>query len=177
MSDGRHLIFREQDSTTQRDIWVLSLEGEPEAWPFFQVPSEEDAPALSPDGRWLAYASDMSGRYEIYVNSFPDPGLRIPVSLTGGTEPVWSRDGSELFYRNGSELIAVDVETRPRFRVRNREVLFEGPYTLWPYHSNYDVHPDGQRFVMIKPYEGDSPRLVVVLNWFDELRRLTLDER
>ncbi len=73
-------------------------------------------------------------------------------------------------------MIAVDVETRPRFRVRNQEVLFEGPYALWPYHSNYDVHPDGQRFVMIKPYEGDPPRLVVVLNWFDELRRLTEDE-
>ncbi len=176
-SDGRHLIFREQDSTTQRDIWILSTEGELEARPFFQVPSDEDAPGLSPDGRWLAYASNMSGRYEIYVNSFPDPGRRIPVSLGGGTEPVWSRDGRELFYRNGSELVAVDVETTPNFSVRGRQVLFEGPYALWPYHSNYDVHPDGQRFVMIKPYEKNSSQLVVVLNWFEELRRMTEDER
>jgi serine/threonine-protein kinase len=175
--DGRHLVFREQDSTTQRDIWILSTEGELEARPFFQIPSSEDAPGLSPDGRWLAYASDMSGRYEIYVNSFPDPGRRIPVSLDGGTEPVWSRDGSELFYRNGPELIAVDVETMPSFRVRSREVLFEGSYALWPYHSNYDVHPDGRRFVMIKPFESIEARMVVVLSWFDELLRLMEDER
>ena len=131
----------------------------------------------SPDGRWWAYASDKSGQYEIYVNSFPDPGRRIPVSLDGGTEPVWSRDGSELFYRNGPELIAVDVEATPGFRVRSREVLFEGPYALWPFHSNYDVHPDGQRFVMIKPLESPETRMVVVLSWFDELQRLMEDER
>ena len=78
----------------------------------------------SPDGRWLAYVSDLSGMNEVYVNSFPDPGGRRQVSIDGGTEPVWSPDGTELFYRNGAALMAAAVETTPDFRVRSREVLF-----------------------------------------------------
>ena len=126
---------------------------------------------LSPDGRWLAYGSDLSGRNEVYVNAFPDPGGNRRVSVDGGTEPVWSRDGSELFYRNDRTLMVAAVETTPDFRVRSREVLFEGPYTQWVWHSNYDVDPNGERFVMIKPVEEQSIRLTVVLNWFEELRR------
>lgn len=171
---GQHLVYREQDARTQRDIWVLPLEGDRTPRRLFALPtSQEEAPRISPDGRWLAFSSDLSGRYEIYVTSFPEPGARRPVSLDGGTEPVWSRDGRELFYRRGREMIVASVETRLEFRVRERSVLFEGPYVQWRYHSNYDVHPDGQHFVMVKPgAEEQSARLVVVLNWFEELERL-----
>jgi Tol biopolymer transport system component len=171
---GRHLVFREQDARTQRDIWVLPLEGDRTPRRLFDLPaSQEEAPRISPDGRWLAFSSDLSGRYEIYVTSFPEPGARRPVSLDGGTEPVWSRDGRELFYRRGREMIVASVETRLEFRVRERSVLFEGPYIQWRYHSDYDVHPDGRHFVMVKPgAEEQSARLVVVLNWFEELERL-----
>jgi Tol biopolymer transport system component len=170
--DGRHLLYREQDPNVQRDIWVLTLDGTSNPRPFFVLPSQEESPELSPDGRWLAYASDMSGRYEVYVSGFPEPGRRRQVSLDGGTEPVWSRDGSELFYRSGAALVAAAVETTPDFRVQRREVLFEGPYSAWRYHSHYDVLPDGQQFVMIKRVEDEAARLVVVLNWFEELRRV-----
>ncbi len=171
--DGRYLIYREVHPTTGRDLWVLPLDDDREPWAFTQTPAQtEHAPVLSPDGRWLAYVSNLSGRIEVYVNAFPDPGGRRQVSVDGGTEPVWSRDGSELFYRRGVALMVAAVETTPDFRVRSREVLFEGPYTQWVWHSNYGVHPDGERFVMIKPVEGQqSPSLVVVLNWFEELRR------
>jgi serine/threonine-protein kinase len=173
--DGRHLLYREQDPNVQRDIWVLTLDGSSPPRPYFQLPSQEESPEVSPDGRWLAYASDMSGRYEVYVSGFPQPGRRRQVSLDGGTEPVWSRDGSELFYRSGEALMAAAVETTPDFRVQSREVLFEGPYSAWPYHSNYAVTPNGESFVMLKPVEEESARLVVVLNWFEELRRLMED--
>jgi Tol biopolymer transport system component len=149
--DGRYLIYREVSPVTGRDIWVLPLDGDREPWAFTQTPAHlEHAPVLSPDGRWLAYVSDLSGRNEVYVNAFPGPGGRRPVSVEGGTEPVWSRDGSELFYRKGAALLVAAVETTPDFRVWSREVLFEGPYAEWVWHSNYDVHPDGDRFVMIK---------------------------
>jgi serine/threonine-protein kinase len=170
--DGRYLTYREIHPVTGRHIWVLPLDGDREPWAYTQTPAHsEHAPVLSPDGRWLAYVSDLSGMNEVYVNSFPDPGGRRQVSIDGGTEPVWSPDGTELFYRNGAALMAAAVETTPDFRVRSREVLFEGPYAQWVYHSNYDIHPDGERFVMIKPIEQESARLVVVLNWFEELRR------
>jgi hypothetical protein len=93
------------------------------------------------------------------------------VSVDGGTEPQWGPDGRELFYRNGSALMVATVEMTPDFRVRSRAVLFEGPYTHWYYQSNYDVHPDGDRFVMIKAFGEESSRLVVVLNWSEELRQ------
>ncbi len=152
--DGRHLLYREQDPNVQRDIWVLTLDGSSPPRPYFQLPSQEESPEVSPDGRWLAYASDMSGRYEVYVSGFPQPGRRR---------------------RSGEALMAAAVETTPDFRVQSREVLFEGPYSAWPYHSNYAVTPNGESFVMLKPVEEESARLVVVLNWFEELRRLMED--
>jgi len=140
----------------------------------FDLPaSREDAAQVSPDGNWLAFSSNLTGRYEVYVSRFPNPGRRVQVSLGGGTEPVWSPDNSELFYWINNTMMAASVETAGEFRVIERQVLFTGRYLRWVYHPQYDVHPDGQTFVMVANWgAGISQRVVVVVNWFDELRRL-----
>jgi Tol biopolymer transport system component/tRNA A-37 threonylcarbamoyl transferase component Bud32 len=173
-ADGRYLIYREQDPPTRddikSDIMILPLEGDRTPWRFLDLPtSREDAPALSPDGRWLAYDSDLSGQYEVYVNGFPDPGRRRKVSVDGGIGPVWSRDGRELFYCAGEALVVARVSTTGGFTVQDRTVLFEGYCGGWPYHAGYDVAPDGQRFVTGGQVEVPDVRLVVVLNWFTEM--------
>jgi len=134
-------------------------------------------PEVSPDGRWLAYTSDESGRREIYVQPFPALGGKWQVSTEGGAEPVWNPNGGELFYRDGDKLMSVPVTTAPEFTAGKPVLLFEGHYEVDPFSNdarNYDVSPDGQHFVMIKA-EGDSrgtTEIVVVLNWFEELKRL-----
>jgi len=173
--DGRRLAFTEADPTTGYDIWVLTIEGERKAQPFLQTPSNESAPMFAPDGRWLAYASDETGRKEIYVRPFPGPGGKYQISTEGGTEPVWARSGRELFYRNGDKMMAVAVETKPVFAAAKPRLLFEAPYepALYTFLADYDVSPDGKRFLMVKASEGESvAQINVVLNWSDELRRL-----
>jgi len=175
--DGRYLIYREQDPPTRddikSDIMILPLEGDRTPWRFLDLPtSREDAPALSPDGRWLAYDSDLSGQYEVYVNGFPDPGRRRKVSVDGGICPVWSRDGQELFYCAGDALVAARVSTTGGFTVQDRNVLFGGLCPGWPYHPNYDVAPDGQSFVIVRPGNPQDVQLVVVLNWFAEMMEM-----
>ena len=172
--DGRTLAFTEVDPATGFHIWVLNLEGDRRTRPFLQTASSEGGPAFSPDGRWLAYQSDESGRWEIYVRPFPGPGGKSQISTEGGTEPVWARNGRELFYRNGDKMMATAIETKPVFAAAKPELLFEGHYASPTSLANYDVSPDGQRFLMIKASEQESAptQLNVVLNWSDELRRL-----
>jgi len=173
--DGRFLIYREQDPPSREDskteIMVLPLEGDRTPYRFLDLPtSREEAPALSPDGRWLAYGSNLSGQYEVYVNGFPDPGRRRKISLDGGHSPVWSRDGSELFYRVGNGLVAAALSTTNGLEVVSRTPLFEGIYVTWPYHADYDVAPDGRHFITVR--RGEVVRdgqLVTVLNWVTEL--------
>jgi eukaryotic-like serine/threonine-protein kinase len=125
---------------------------------------------FSPDGHWIACTSDASGQYEVYVRPFPGPGAQWQIS-TGGEEPVWSRDGKEIVYRNGTNWMAVNVTTSSEFSATPPRLLFTGPYVNVPGPS-YDVGPDG-RFVLIEgPPEAPVTRLNVVLNWFDDLRRL-----
>ena len=130
---------------------------------------------MSPDGRWLAYSSDESGRGEIYVRPLPDIDAgRWQVSTDGGTQPLWARNGMGLFYRNGEAVITVSVETDPSFVAGNPEVLFEGQYVGGLSGRSYDVSPDGEQFLMIKQVEDVSAtsQIIVVLNWFTELERL-----
>ena len=174
--DGQWLAFSVPDPTTGWDIWVLGLQGDRKPRPFLQTPSNEYGPIFSPDGRSLTYVSDESGRNEIYVRPFPGPGGKVQISTEGGTEPVWARNGLELFYRNGDKMMATAVETRPAFAPSKPKLLFEGHYEtgLFAFEPDYDVSPDGQRFLMIKAGEQESAatQLNVVLNWSDELRRL-----
>jgi Tol biopolymer transport system component len=172
--DGQLLAFTELNSTTGRDISVLRLNDRTRQ-PFLRTASNESAPRFSPDGRWLLYVSDESGRYEVYAQPFPGPGGKRQISTEGGTEPLWNRNGSELFYRGGNKMMAVQITTRPNFAFGGPRILFDahqympptGPYS-YPF-PNYDVSPDGQRFLMIT--KESKPQINVVVNWFEELNR------
>ncbi len=120
----------------------------------------------------MAYTSDESGRYEVYVQPFPGPGGKWQISTDGGREVLWNRNGRELFYRNGSKLMAVQITTQPNFSAGTPKTLFEGDYQMRPAQSspNYDVSADGQRFLMLKPVEQPQ-QINVVLNWFEELKQ------
>jgi eukaryotic-like serine/threonine-protein kinase len=170
-SAGRVLVFDTSDPATGRDIYTLQPGGRQ---PLIRTPFNEGSPTFSADGRWLAFASDASGRSEIYVQPYPGPGGRLQISTGGGTEPVWSRNGRELFYRSGDKLMAVDIDIRSGFSAGKPKSMFQGLYQPTPVvEANYDVAPDG-RFLMIKPGgEEQAPTQVnVVLNWFEELKRL-----
>jgi eukaryotic-like serine/threonine-protein kinase len=172
--DGKLLAFTEVNPTTGLDIWVLGM-SDRKAQPFLRTPFNESAPRFSPDGRWLAYISDESGRFEIYVQPYPGPGGKWQISTDGGREPAWNPNGRELFYRSGNKMMAVDLATLPSFAAGKPRLLFEGPYIPTPLTtSNYDVSPDGQRFLMLKASEqaqAAPTQINVVLNWFEELKR------
>ena len=172
--DGRLLAFTEINPTTGYDIWVLRLDDrKPQL--FLRTPSYESAPSFSPDGHWLAYVSDESGQFEVYVQPYPGPGGEYQISTDGGTEPVWNPKGQELFYRSGDRMMAVEVTTQPSFSLGKPRMLFQGSYvtTLGTYPF-YDVSSDGERFLMLKPTERITSltQIVVVQNWFEELKRL-----
>lgn len=168
--DGRALVFQRRDPDTGGDIWILSLEDERTATPYLRGPADERAAAVSPDGRWLAYVSDESGRDEVYVDAFPDPGGPVQISVGGGREPRWAPNARELFYRSPEGMVAARVRTTSALSVVSREPLFDdAPYISWLYAAAYDVHPDGARFVMIRR-GSEGQHVVVVLNSFDPIR-------
>ena len=130
-------------------------------------------PEVSPDGLWIAYVSDQSGRNEIYVRPFPDINAGLwQISTAGGMQPLWSRNGRELFYRNGDALMIVSVETEPGFMPGTPRVLFEGNFSAPQGGRAYDISPDGERFLMMRDSAAARSELVVVENWFEELERL-----
>jgi Tol biopolymer transport system component len=143
--------------------------------PFLRTQFDEAAPRFSPDGRWLAYVSDESGRYEIYVQPYPGPGGKWQISTEGGTEPVWNPNGRELFYRSSDKMMAVDIATQSGFAAGTPRILFEGRYEPAPFPvANYDVSRDGQRFLVLKLSEeaqSAPTQINVVLNWFEELKQ------
>ena len=173
--DARTLVFRQRrESGTADDIGMLSMEGDRKPELLAETVFAEAHPVLSPDGRWLAYASDESGRREVYVRSFLEPGGRWQISTEGGTEPRWNPAGNELFYRRGDEMWAVSVATEPSLQPARPTLLFEGSFDPGGYFHNYDVSPDGQRFLMVQSEEAPEAapdRVNVVLHWLDELER------
>ena len=157
------------------DIYVVFLDGQNQksrSQPFVQRNHNQRHGVWSPDGSWIAYASDESGRWEVYVEQYPGPGPKTMVSTEGGFQPVWSRDGKELFYRCGDKMMAVSIEIESGFKVTRIEELFEGKYLCRVNRRDYDVAPDG-RFLMIQDLQESVPaRINVVLNWFEELKAL-----
>ena len=174
--DGRTLAYHHSTPETGWDLHSVDLEGEPLLEPLLANHFQETHPEISPDGLWLAYASDESGQREIYVSPFSDPAEgKWRVSRDGGTEPVWSADGRELFYRDGSAVLAVSVDTSSAFASGEPKLLFTGPYRRNRLHGHtYDVTPDGQKFIMIRQSEVDTvgSEIIVIQNWSEELKRL-----
>ncbi len=171
--DGDTLAFMRQNAQTSRDIYVLTLRGEPRPRPVVSTFAYEGGAQFSPDGHWMAYASDESGQMQVYVRPFPGPDRRWPVSTQGGTQPMWDRNGKEIFYRIGNKMMVVDVSGSVNLTLSQPRQLFDQRYVFQNISlANYDVSPDGQRFVMVKD-EAGSGRLNVVLNWTEELKRLT----
>jgi serine/threonine-protein kinase len=161
-------IFRDQIPGKGMDLKLLpaDLHGEPQ--PLLEDEATELAPDISPDGRWLAFQSDQSGRDEIYVTSFPQSGRRTQVSSAGGRSPAWSPDGSTLYYFESGTFVAASLAFDPEPRVVGRESLFSGNYYQYRWHRQYDVHPDGDRFLMVRFPEGQAS-VELVLDWTQEL--------
>jgi serine/threonine-protein kinase len=173
--DGRHYLFRVSSSGTfSRDIRLGTI-GDTAQRLLAGAKADEYDPAVSPDSRWFAYTSNETGREEVFVRSVADPGGgRFQVSLAGGNEPRWAPNGRELFYRTAhNEMMSVTVTLGDRFTSGTPVVLFrDRNLAADNYHHAYDVSPDGRRFLMIERTADDGANLIMVFNWFEELRRM-----
>jgi Tol biopolymer transport system component len=171
--DGSSLFFAESLSSSGGDVWVFHQEGNSDPSPVLQGPFNERWARLSPDGQWLAYVSDESGQDEVYVRPFPGPGATLPISAEGGGNPIWSADGRELFYLRENQVVVVNITPDVSLQADKPQVLFEGQFIRDQCcGTSYDISPDGQQFVMVQQ-DGTGPTQIhVVLNWFEELKRL-----
>jgi len=169
--DGKALLFREINPTTSGDIWALQFDGDKsKIAPYLQTTANEAFPTFSRDGKWVAYASTESGRFEVYISPYPAATSRLQISTEGGEEPIWSPKGDELFYRNGQKWMKVAVKLRSTVVVGKPESLFEGPFVNVPGYS-YDVGPGARKFlVLLEAGAGSASEIRIVLNWFDELK-------
>jgi serine/threonine-protein kinase len=165
--DGKTVVYR--TGLVASDIVYRSLAGDTAEKGVATTRFAEYAPRVSPDGRWVAYASEESGTSQVYVRSFPGPGAQVPVSVNGGTKPVWSPDGRKVFFVNESQLLEASVVTSPTFSVTSQRTLFEGRYETGFRHAGYDVGLDGKSFLMLRPVEGKGDQIVVIHNWAAEL--------
>ena len=172
------LAFVERLEGTPWDIMILSMDGESQPVPFRETPFTEMYPAFSPDGNWLAYGSDETGRFEVHVRPFPAGEPAYQVSNGGGVAPVWSPNGEQLFYRtavvDGSmRIMAVDVSGESTLTRSRPQMLFEGPLVGMNPIRGLDLSPDGTRFVMLtRVVREPEPvtRINIVQNWFEELK-------
>jgi Tol biopolymer transport system component len=169
---GRGLVFSGFPTRGSNvEIWRVSTDSGATPVRILVSPFDNGAPSLSPDGRWLAYVANESGRREVYVRPYPGPGGRWQVSLDGGTEPLWSPSGKEIFYRSGDAMMTAAVRTQPSFEVTARTRLFTAQYNTANFlDQNYSVSRDGGTFIMLQGVVGSQQAMVVTLNWFDQFR-------
>ena len=163
--DGRLVAFGETHPDNRGDIHILPLDGTG-PYPFLVTPADEGGASFSPDGRFLAYVSDETGQFEVYVQPLSGEGGKVVISTGGGRLPRWSPKGDELFYRRGTALMVVPVDLEPSFRPGSPELLFEGAY------MGFDVFPDGEYFAMLTLPEVDLSEITVVVNWSTELTQI-----
>ncbi len=171
--DGRYIIYRQIDPKTRYDLWVLPLFGERKPFFFLQTAHNEASGVVSPDGQRMAYISDESGRYEVYVESFPGHGGRRQVSTAGGGGPQWRRDGKELYYHAlDGKLMAATVTSGASFNMGAPAPLFEFRASSNLSSPFYSVTRDGQRFLLstIVETEPNAP-MTAVVNWAAEMKK------
>jgi serine/threonine-protein kinase len=169
--DGRSVLYR-VGGTGSRDLYATSIPATGASRPVLTENFDELGADVSPDGHWFAYVSNESGRNEVYVRRYDDPGAgRTQVSVVGGAEPRWAHSGRELFFRGPrAEMMVAEVTIGAAFRARPPRVLFQAAGMASDYfHRSYDVGPDDRRFLMIRVSEGQTD-LVLVVNWFEELK-------
>ena len=166
-NDGRYLALGENNPSTGLDIWILPIGEEPR--PYLITPYDENGSRFSPNDRFIAYVSDETGRREVYVRPFPKSQGQVKISTNAGQAPIWSRDETELFYREGRNVMSVPVSIDSEFQAGTPELVLSGNFATDPTgHAGYDVMPDGQSFVMIEVDEGAPlTEIHVVLNWFE----------
>ncbi|MGE5362031.1 MAG: protein kinase domain-containing protein [Bacteroidales bacterium] len=169
--DGRTLLFVElRPSPRSWDILTVSLDGPRQSRAFLETPFVDSTPQISPTGRFVAHGSNETGTTEVFVHSFPDPTIKIQVSNGGGSQAAWRADERELYFRNGDAMMVAEVSTSPELTVGKPRVLFRGAFANIQ-GKNYDVTPDGQRFLMVRVEEPAPPReIAVALNWMGDLR-------
>jgi hypothetical protein len=173
-ASGRFTLFRSEGSAEgTRHLLVLEKGVDTVPRSLLRARYDNFAMTLSPDGRWLAYVSDESGNSEVYVRPFPDVNsAKFAVSVGGGLEPLWRRDGAELFFRNTrGDMYAVPVGKGREFERGAPRLLFSRPgMALQEFYRSYDVHPDGKRFLMLSSGDAEARRLSVIFNWRPELQ-------
>jgi serine/threonine protein kinase/Tol biopolymer transport system component len=177
-ADGKFLAYTEVHPQTGLDIWTVRLDDrssrQPE--PFLRTPFQENLPLFSPDGRWLAYRSNESGRMEVYVAQFPGGAVKRQISVDGGDQPLWAPDGKQLFYVNGNRVMSVELNADSGLHATKPRMLFERTFSPSAINSGqwghtYAVFPDGKRFLFVENAVPPEVReLRVVLNWFEELK-------
>jgi serine/threonine protein kinase len=153
-------VFR---TTPPRDLYIAPTDSLKAIRPLLQTPSDEYSPAISPDGRWVAFGSNLSGRFEVYVRPIPGPGGEVRVSVDGGSEPRWSPAGSTLFYRGAGHMMMATYTTRPQFVVKKRDTLFADP--MGGRGSAYDVFPNGRELVILKIERQSEAHMFMLVNW------------
>ncbi len=167
--DGNILAYMETTPETNLDLGMIRRGQSPQPW--LKTRFREWGAAFSRDGKYVAYVSDDSGQYEIYVRPASGEGAKWQGSTEGGEEPLWSKDGRELFYRNGPKWMAAEVTTQPQFKAGTPRILFEGPY-LNVAGVSYDLAPDGRFLLLEENYkQPTTTQLQVILNWSEEVKR------
>ena len=173
--DGKFILYSNQSQSTRIDLWVLPMTGDKKPFPFLQSTFNEDHARFSPDGHFIAYCSDESGRSEVYVRTFPEPGGKWPISKDGGAQPRWRRDGKEIFFiAPDRKLMAADVKLAgSNFEVSVPKPLFQTQIASYAIPRNrYDVFGNGQRFLIVTPRpETTLTPITVVANWTAGLNR------
>jgi dipeptidyl aminopeptidase/acylaminoacyl peptidase len=164
--DGKSIVYMVTGAESQFDLWVLPLDGNGEPYPFLQGPAGEATTTFSPDGRWLAYASEESGTWEVYVTTFPQPSRRWQISTNSGVYPIWSESGEEIFYIDyAGQVNAVQVSwEQDHLEVGPATILFKSP-TPDAGGSRVSVMPDSQEFLCLRNTAVVSPNLSLVVNW------------
>jgi len=169
--DGDHLLLNRRINNW--DVFVYSFQ-DSTLKPFITTPAYDGGPNISPNGNWVSYTSGESGTNEIYVRPYTeDKGGVWKISNGGGGQPVWAPDGKKIYYRRGNEMFSVDVTATDTFSKGNPKKIFEGNYFL-PFGRRWDIHPNGDRFIMIQIPEETSPdqKIFVIRNFSEELKRL-----